>query len=126
MKEKYEDKSLAKINKNSIFNKIRLFFRNIFKSTSKKINLSIDEGINESKINDVRKSDFFESIKNISDEETELLALQRKYESGEKNNNQLSNEQIKSLIKLYKKQIKELNSSNELRKQRIQNLLNNK
>lgn len=55
----------------------------------------------------------------IEDEETSLLKLQRQYDSGNIKVDDLSDSQMKDLIKLYKKQISELSKSNEVRKQKL-------
>ena len=60
-----------------------------------------------------------ESIKNIEDEETKLLKLQKQYRSGEIKEEELSEEQINSLCKLYDKQIANLKKSNDIRKQKL-------
>ena len=60
-----------------------------------------------------------ESIKNIEDEETKLLKLQKQYRSGEIKEEELSEEQVKSLCKLYDKQIANLKKSNDIRKQKL-------
>lgn len=49
----------------------------------------------------------------------ELLELQRKYENGEIDDNNLTLEELELLNKLYDIQIKELTQSNELRKQKL-------
>ena len=60
-----------------------------------------------------------ESIKNIEDEETKLLKLQKQYRSGEIKEEELSEEQINSLCKLYDRQIANLKKSNDIRKQKL-------
>ena len=60
-----------------------------------------------------------ESIKNIEDEETNLLKLQKQYRNGEIKEEELTKEQINSLSALYDKQIANLRKSNELRKQKL-------
>ena len=55
----------------------------------------------------------------IEDEETSLLKLQRQYDSGNIKVDDLSDSQMKDLIKLYKKQISELSKSNEVRRQKL-------
>ena len=58
-------------------------------------------------------------IKNIEDEETLLLKLQKKFRSGEIKEEELTEEQVKSLCELYDKQIANLRKSNEIRKQKL-------
>ena len=60
-----------------------------------------------------------ESIKNIEDEETKLLKLQRQYRSGEIKEEELTEEQVNSLCTLYDRQIANLKKSNNMRKQRL-------
>ena len=60
-----------------------------------------------------------EEIRKVEDEETKLLKLQKQYRSGEIKEEDLTEEQIKSLNKLYDKQITNLKKSNEIRKQKI-------
>ena len=66
-----------------------------------------------------RKNTFMESIRNIEDEETKLLKLQKQYRTGKINAEELSEQQIKSLGKLYDRQIENLRKSNEIRKQKL-------
>lgn len=117
MKENTQEKSLKQVNENSIFYKIKRFFINIFhKETIINDTTLIVE--NEVKV-DNSKSAFVESLKNIEDEETKLLKLQKQYDSGEIKEEDLTQEQVKSLCGLYKKQIEKLEKSNEIRKQKL-------
>ena len=70
-------------------------------------------------VNENDRNKFIESIKNIEDEETKLLNLQKQYRSGEIKEKDLSEEQIKSLSALYDTQIANLKKSNQIRKQRL-------
>lgn len=49
----------------------------------------------------------------------ELLELQRKYENGELDDNDLTLEELDLLNKLYDIQIRDLTKSNEIRKQKL-------
>lgn len=117
MNEKTQEKSLMKVNKN-IFYRIKNFFRNLFHK---------DYVVEETTVNkeniDIKKEDsqksFMESIKNIENEETRLLKLQKQYRSGEIKEDELTQEQVSLLCDLYDKQIKNLRKSNEIRKQRL-------
>ena len=60
-----------------------------------------------------------ESIRNIEDEETKLLKLQKQYRSGKIKEEELTEEQVNSLCILYDRQIASLKKSNEIRKQRL-------
>lgn len=116
MKENTQEKSLIQVNENSIFYKIKRFFRNLFHKEEIIINTPpVEEKVEV----DNKKSAFIESIKNIEDEETELLKLQKQYRSGEIKEEDLTKEQVNSLCELYDKQIEKLRKSNEIRKQRL-------
>ena len=119
MKENTQDKSLVQVNENSIFYKIKKFFRNLFyknNSNDETINATETTTINNRESN---KNSFMESIKNIEDEETLILKLQKQYRSGEIKEEELTEEQVNSLCTLYDKQIENLRKSNEVRKQKL-------
>ena len=113
MKENTDEKSLVKINENSIFYKIKQFFKKLFykKETINNITVETNKVILQ---NDNKKNKFMEEIKNIEDEETLLLKLQKKFRSGE-----IKEEELTSLCELYDKQIANLRKSNEIRKQKL-------
>lgn len=119
MKEDTQEKSLVKVNENSIFYKIKNFFRNLFHRKEIVNNVTNFETIEETIKKTEQKNAFMESIKNIENEETKLLKLQKQYRSGEIKKENLTEEQIKSLNKLYTKQITNLRKSNEIRKQKL-------
>lgn len=120
MKENTQEKSLVQLNENSIFYKIKSFFKKVFRKNSTIINdNSIEENLNTEIEKDSTKNFFMESIKNIENEEIELLELQKKYRSGEVKEEGLSEEQVNSLCKLYDKQIENLRKSNNIRKQKL-------
>ena len=118
MKENTHEKSMVKINENSIFYKIKQFFKKLFykKETINNITVETNKVILQ---NDNKKNKFMEEIKNIEDEETLLLKLQKKFRSGEIKEEELTEEQVKSLCELYDKQIANLRKSNEIRKQKL-------
>lgn len=116
MKENTKEKTLIQINENSIFYKIKRFFINLFHKEKIIVN---NRQIEEKVELEDRKSDFVESIKNIEDDETKLLRLQKQYRSGEIKEEDLTQEQINSLCALYDKQIEKLKKSNEIRKQKL-------
>ena len=119
MKENTQHKSLVQINENGIFYKIKNFFKDLFNRNNNTTNYAIvkeDKSIVES---ENTKNDFMESIKNIEDEETKLLKLQKQYRSGEIKEEELTQEQVSSLCALYDKQIANLRKSNEIRKQKL-------
>ena len=113
-----EEKSLVAINEKSIFYKIKRFFKNLFNSNK---NIQPQEvNINNNILEDgIKKETFIDSLKNIENEETKLLKLQKQYEKGEISTGELSSDQMSSLKELYKKQISDLEKSNEYRKKKI-------
>ena len=117
MRKHKEEKSLVAINEGSIFYKIKRFFRSLFKGKDEIIQPQVFNINNDAQDN--KKGAFVESLRNIEDEETSLLKLQRQYDSGNIKVDDLSDSQMKDLIKLYKKQISELSKSNEVRKQKL-------
>ena len=118
MKENTDEKSLVKINENSIFYKIKRFFKNLL-SKKKDADNSIVEETTVIKQDEDKRNQFMEQIKKIEDEETTLLKLQKQYRNGEIKEKNLTDEQISSLCKLYDKQISNLKKSNEIRKQKL-------
>lgn len=119
MKENTNEKSLVKVNENVIFYKIKQFFKNLFYKKEVVNTYIATENINSNRENEDRRNKFFDEIKKIDDEETLLLKLQRKYRSGEIEEEEMTEEQIKSLCALYDEQIAKLKKSNKLRKQKI-------
>ena len=117
MKENTQEKSLVQVNRNWIFNKIKMFFKNLFSK-----NNVIDNNcytIEDEKNNENIKKSFMESIRNIEDEEIKLLKLQKQYRNGEIKEEELTEEQVNSLCALYDKQIANLRKSNQIRKQKL-------
>ena len=119
MKENTQDKSLVQINENSIFYKIKNFFRSLF--GKKNSNVESTKVIEKTTINNQKsnKSSFIEEIKNVENEETKLLKFQKQYRCGKIKEEELTEEQVKSLCALYDKQINNLKKSNEIRKQKL-------
>ena len=117
MRENTQEKSLVQVNRNGIFNKIKMFFKNLFSK-----NNVIDNNcytIEDEKNNENIKKSFMESIRNIEDEEIKLLKLQKQYRNGEIKEEELTEEQVNSLCALYDKQIANLRKSNQIRKQKL-------
>ncbi len=114
MKKNDKDKSLVKVKKNNIWNKIR----NFFKKEKIENNIISIETNNKTK-NDIQKEKFIEYVKNIENEETKLMKLQERYRSGEIKEEDLTEEQVKKLCDLYDKQIENLQKSNSIRKEKI-------
>lgn len=116
MRENTQEKSLVQVNEKSIFYKIKSFFRNLFNRNQ------VDNEIIENNIEIAEenvKDSFIETIRNIENEETKLLKLQKQYRSGEIKEEDLTEEQVSSLCSLYDKQIANLKKSNENRKQKL-------
>lgn len=112
MKENTQEKSLTEINENNLLYKIKNFFKRLFHNT-KPIENNIEVLVE-------KKDDLFiKSIKNIENEETTILKLQKKYRCGEITEEEITEEQINSLCVLYNKQIRKLKESNELRRKKI-------
>lgn len=113
-----QEKALIEINESSIFYKIKKFFRKLFKK--QKADNSVSETFSNYKIeNDTQKQAFLDNIKNIENEETKLLKLQKQYRKGEIKEENLTQAQYKSLCDLYDRQISILKKSNEIRKAKI-------
>lgn len=122
MKENTKEKSLVQVNKNSLFYKIKSFFKNLFHKNEKiDNNVIIEKNTCSNVESEIKQSDFMERIKNIENEETKLLKLQKKYRRGEIKEEDLTEEQITSLCTLYDSQIARLKKSNAIRKQKILN-----
>lgn len=120
MEKNTQEKSLVQVNENSIFYKIKRFFKNLFnKNADTTDNYVAIKNNNNSVESENKKNSFMESIKNIEDEETKLLKLQRQYRSGEIKEEELTEEQVNSLCTLYDRQIANLKKSNNMRKQRL-------
>lgn len=120
MKENTQEKSLVQINENSIFYKIKRFFKNLFHKNEIIDSFTVDNEItNTTTANENKKNLFMEEIRNVENEETKLLKLQKQYRSGEIKEEDLTEEQVNSLCTLYDNQIARLKKSNEIRKQKI-------
>lgn len=121
MKENTQEKSLVQVNENSIFYKIKSFFRNLFRRNKfvSEVNAIENNTENIATERENTKNSFMEAIRNIEDEETKLLKLQKQYDNGEIKEEDLTQEQYISLCNLYDKQIVDLRKSNEIRKQKL-------
>ena len=120
MRDNTQEKSLIAVNENSIFYKIKIFFRNLFhKNKGFEDSTAIENNINASLEKENDKNSFMESIKNTENEETKMLKLQKQYRNGEIKEKDLTEGQINSLIDLYDKQISSLKKSNQIRKQKL-------
>lgn len=120
MKKSTQEKSLLDVNKNGIFYKIKSFFIKLFHKNQVAIEVNIIESNIQNTIEDKNtKNLFMESIRNIENEETKLLKLQKQYRNGEIKEEELTEEQVNSLCVLYDKQIENLKNSNQIRKQKL-------
>lgn len=120
MKKNSQEKRLITVNENSIFYKIKTFFKNLFNPRKKVENvLRVEEAVNIKSENQNNIYSFIESIRNIENEETKLLKLQQQYRRGEIKEETLTKEQVNALCSLYDKQIANLRKSNEIRKKNL-------
>lgn len=120
MEKNTKENMLIKSNEKSIFYKIKMFFVDIFnKQRRDDSKLNFHEQVQTTVENENKKSNFMEYIKNIGNEETKLLKLQKQYHKGEIREEDLTEEQVTSLCALYDKQIAELKKLNEVKKQKI-------
>ena len=119
MKDNTNEKSLMSVNENSLAYKIKSFFKNLFHK-KETINNANNFDISEHTTEKVeQKNAFMKSIRNIEDEETKLLKLQKQYRSGKIKAEELTEEQINALSELYDKQIAKLKETNSIMKQKI-------
>ena len=120
MKRKAQEKRLITVNENSIFYKIKIFFKNLFNPRKKVENVfSVEDEVNIKSENQNNIDSFIKSIRNIENEETRLLKLQQQYRSGEIKEEELTKSQVNALCALYDKQIANLRKSNEIRKKNL-------
>lgn len=120
MKEDTQEKSLISVNQNGIISKLKNFFRNLFKKNKTTQNdIVVEDSTNNSINGEKNKNTFMESLKNVENEDTKLIKLQKQYRDGDIKEEEMSEQQVSALIDLYDKQISNLRKSNELRKQKI-------
>ena len=120
MKQHFYENLLMVVKEKSIFYRIKSFFLKLFrKNEITKSPPQITKKENYKVQSNKQKDSFVESIRNIENEETKLLKLQKQYDDRLIETKDLSKDQIKELIKLYKKQISELRKSNEIRKEKL-------
>ena len=121
MKNNNNENSLIKVNENSIFYKIKNFFRNLFGKKENNITPIENQVLKTQEITNNKRDSFRETVTNIENDETRLLKLQKQFDNGEITEEELTQKQIEDLENLYNKQIEELQKSNELRKEKIKN-----
>ena len=107
--------------KENIFQKIFGFFKKLFFRKKSKVLNNIDQN----SIYDKEQKNLF--IENISmkenEEEKRLKILMKQYDNGEIDEEDISDEDIDKLIKMYEKETEELNADTEKRKIHIAQLL---
>ena len=109
-----QEKSLISQKNIGISARIINFFKNMLKKEDK-----IEVQVEPNKDWSENKEKFMKSIQNTENEETRLLELQRKYMNGNIQENELTDEKVEKLSKLFDKQIERLKKSNESRKQKL-------
>ena len=117
MKKNTQEKSMVLVNKNNVFFKIKIFLKNLLLKDIRFGSTHIEEKKNI--VQENKKNDFVEGIKNIENNDTLILKFQKQYRRGEVKEEDMTDEQIKALIELYDKQIISLKKSNELRKRKL-------
>ena len=107
--------------KENIFTKISNFFKKLFFRKNKDISKSIDETLIYNK---QCKENFIDNILIKEDEEEKRLkTIQLQYDNEEIDEEDMSDEDIDNLCKLYKKETDELNADTERRKKHIAQML---
>lgn len=121
MEKHSEEKSLIVFKETSIFSRIKKFLIRFFRGKEITENEPQIDTIdnNEMKTNINQKTAFIDSIRNIENDETKLLQLQKQFDRGEIDRSDLTEEQVANLTALYKKQINDLEPSNERRINKI-------
>ena len=112
-----EEKSLVKVNEDSLLSRIKEFFKRLFRRN--KIAESIEEINSVNNAEEDRKEAFMNYIRNIEDDETKLNNLQKQYRNGEIKEEDLSAEQVNELCALYDRQINNLRKANEMKMQKL-------
>lgn len=97
-----EEKMLAKIKKKSSIEKAIDFIKGIF-SKKRKLTLTNVES-------DLKENSFIEKM----EEDRKILIMQKRFESGEAEESDLTEKEKDSLIKLYNEQIKDLKKDIEM------------
>lgn len=110
MNKETQEKSLSNVRETGIFNKIKAFFKRWFVGEEKQETVIIN-----------KEQDFKEELKNVENEETKLVELQKKYRAGEIAAEELTMEQIDALCNLYDKQILDIEKSIENKKVKLAN-----
>lgn len=123
MKDNTQEKNLIERNENSIFGKIKNFFKNLFGKKEVEVNNLVDEATEM----EMEKSEAFRSsIRNIEVNENNIFELQRRYHKGEISVKELTNEQINALCDLYDDKIADLKKTIAAKEQMLENYKKNK
>ena len=118
MKDTTQEKNLIERNENSIFGKIKNFFKNLFGKKEVEVNNLVDEATEM----EMEKSEAFRSsIRNIEVNENNIFELQRRYHKGEVSVKELTNEQINALCDLYDDKIADLKKTIAAKEQMLEN-----
>ena len=118
MKDNTQEKNLIERNENSIFGKIKNFFKNLFGKKEVEVNNLVDEATEM----EMEKSDAFRSsIRNVEVNENNIFELQRRYHKGEISVKELTNEQINALCDLYDDKIADLKKTIAAKEQMLEN-----
>ena len=112
-----EEKSLVKVNEDSLLSRIKEFFKRLFRRN--KIAENIEEINSVNNAEEDRKEAFMNYIRNVEDDETKLNNLQKQYRDGEIKEEDLSEEQVNQLCALYDRQISNLRKANEMKMQKL-------
>lgn len=116
----YNKKALTKVNENSIFYKVKRFFKTLFNNKNEVEQYYMVEEKDISATSNTRNL-FAENIRNSAEnEETKLLKLQKEFENGKVKEEELSENQKVALSALYDIQIANLKKSNAIRRNRIE------
>ena len=108
-----EEKGLIK-EKNGLFSKIKKFFRNLFKGNKQDIKETVDK--TESSMMDKYR------IK-TNEEELRILNLKRQLDNAETTEDDILEEDMDALIKLYQEETKKIEEDTLVRKNRIKKML---
>ena len=112
-----EEKSLVKVNEDSLLSRIKGFFKRLFRRNQIAENIEEINSVNNAEAD--RKEAFMNYIRNIEDDETKLNNLQKQYRDGEIKEEDLSEEQVNQLCALYDRQISNLRKANEMKMQKL-------
>lgn len=112
-----DEKSLVEVKEKSIFHRIKSFIKKLF--TRNKMIENVQEVNYIDNVEENKKQDFMNYIKNIENDETRLNELQRQYMEGKIKEEDLSEEQVNELCELYDRQINNLRKANEIKLQKL-------